>query len=151
MGSRIKACQLDPFADRTSCATMRANQPRFWFSSLAYVLIWALRRIGLGETDFANAKCGAIRLKRLKIGALVRISVRRVRIVRASACPRQGAFARPTPRRDERLPAPTRARHRKPPHRPKPMTVPPSGGALRLDHTPIAQTSGASHQGGHDP
>ena len=46
MGSRIKACQLDPFADRTSCATMRANQPRFWFSSLAYVLIWALRRIG---------------------------------------------------------------------------------------------------------
>ena len=71
----------------TSAATMRANQLRLWFYSMAYVLLCALRRIGLRDTDFANATCGTIRLKLLKIGALVRVSVRRIRIAMASACP----------------------------------------------------------------
>ena len=87
MENRIKECQLDLYADRTSAATMRANQLRLWFYSMAYVLICALRRIGLHGTDFANATCGTIRLKLLKIGALVRISVRRIKIAMASACP----------------------------------------------------------------
>jgi Transposase DDE domain group 1 len=87
MENRIKECQLDLFADRTSAATMRANQLRLWFYSMAYVLLCALRRIGLYDTDLAAATCGTIRLKLLKIGALVRISVRRIRIAMASACP----------------------------------------------------------------
>ena len=87
MENRIKECQLDLFADRTSTATMRANQLRLWFASMAYVLICALRRIGLQNTQFAKATCGTIRLKLLKIGALVRISVRRIKIAMASACP----------------------------------------------------------------
>jgi Transposase DDE domain group 1 len=87
MENRIKECQLDLYADRTSTATMRANQLRLWFASMAYVLICALRRIGLHDTDFAKATCGTIRLKLLKIGAIVRISVRRIKIAMASACP----------------------------------------------------------------
>src|SRR5262245_5983340 len=87
MENRIKECQLDLYADRTSAATMRANQLRLSFYSMAYVLLCALRRIGLHGTDFAHATCGTIRLKLLKIGALVRISVRRIRIAMASACP----------------------------------------------------------------
>ena len=79
--------QLDLYADRTSTATMRANQLRLWFYSMAYVLLCALRRIGLAHTQFATASCGTLRLKLLKIGALVRISVRRVKIAFASACP----------------------------------------------------------------
>ena len=92
MENRIKECQLDLFADRTSAATMRANQLRLWFASMAYVLLCALRRIGLVETQFARATCGTIRLKLLKIGAWVRISVRRVKIAMASACPYQPEF-----------------------------------------------------------
>ncbi len=92
MENRIKECQLDLFADRTSAATMQANQLRLWFASLAYVLMCGLRRIGLAHTQFANATCGTIRLKLLKIGALVRISVRRVVIAMASACPWQDEF-----------------------------------------------------------
>jgi hypothetical protein len=87
MENRIKECQLDLFADRTSAGTMRANQLRLWFYSMAYILLCALRRIGLHDTDLAEATCGTIRLKLLKIGALVRISVRRIRIAMASACP----------------------------------------------------------------
>ena len=94
MENRIKECQLDLYADRTSAATMRANQLRLWFASMAYVLICALRRIGLAETAFADATCGTIRLKLLKIGALVRISVRRIRIAMASACPAAEDWAR---------------------------------------------------------
>ena len=92
MENRIKECQLDLFADRTSAATMRANQLRLWFASMAYVLLCALRRIGLVHTRFAKATCGTIRLKLLKIGALVRISVRRIKIAMASGCPYQAAF-----------------------------------------------------------
>ena len=70
MENRIKECQLDLYADRTSTATMRANQLRLWFASMAYVLLCALRRIALHHTPFAKATCGTIRLKLLKIGAL---------------------------------------------------------------------------------
>jgi len=93
MENRIKECQLDLYADRTSTATMRANQLRLWFASMAYVLLCALRRIGLEKTNFAKATCGTIRLKLLKIGALVRISVRRIKIAMASACPAAVSWA----------------------------------------------------------
>jgi Transposase DDE domain group 1 len=93
MENRIKECQLDMFADRTSTATMQANQLRLWFASMAYVLLCGLRRIGLAHTQFAEATCGTIRLKLLKLGALVRVSVRRIKIAMASACPWQDAFA----------------------------------------------------------
>ena len=86
MENRIKECQLDLFADRTSTGTMRANQLRLWLSSMAYVLISALRRIALAATRFADATCGTIRLKLFKIGAQVRISGRRVKFSMASAC-----------------------------------------------------------------
>ena len=93
MENRIKECQLDLFADRTSAATMRANQLRLWFASMAYVLLCALRRIALQHTQFARATCGTIRLKLLKIGALVRTSVRRIKFAMASGCPYQRDFA----------------------------------------------------------
>jgi hypothetical protein len=93
MENRIKECQLDLFADRTSAATMRANQLRPWFAAMAYVLLCALRRIGLVHTQFADATCGTIRLKLLKLGALVRVSVRRIKFAMASACPWQNEFA----------------------------------------------------------
>jgi DDE family transposase len=93
MENRIKECQLDLFADRTSTATMRANQLRLWFASMTYVLLCALRRIGLAHTQFAHATCGTIRLKLLKLGALVRISVRRIKVAMPSACPFQHEFS----------------------------------------------------------
>jgi len=94
MENRIKECQLDLYADRTSAATMRANQLRLWFASMAYILLCALRRIGLAGTKFADATCGTIRLKLLKVGALVRISVRRIKFAMASACPAADDWAR---------------------------------------------------------
>jgi hypothetical protein len=87
MENRIKECQLDLYADRTSTATMRANQLRLWFYSMAYILLCATRRIGLHDTEFAKATCGTIRLKLLKVGALVRVSVRRIKVAMASGCP----------------------------------------------------------------
>ncbi len=92
MENRIKECQLDLYADRTSAATMRANQLRLWLASMAYVLICALRRIALAHTAFAKATCGTIRLKLLKIGALIRVSVRRVVLAMASGFPNQRDF-----------------------------------------------------------
>ena len=92
MENRIKECQGDLFADRTSTATLRANQLRLWFASMAYVLLCALRRIGLRHTQFAEASCGIIRLKLLKIGAQVRLSVRRVKVAMASAFPWQHEY-----------------------------------------------------------
>ena len=71
---------------------MRANQLRLWFASMAYVLIAALRRIGLAHTEFAQATCGTIRLKLLKIGALLRISARRIKIAIAWAAPAANAW-----------------------------------------------------------
>ena len=94
MENRIKEQQLDLFADRTSARTMRANQLRLWFAAMAYVLLCALRRIGLANTCFARATCGTIRRALLKIGALVRISHRRIKIAMASGCPYQAEFGR---------------------------------------------------------
>jgi hypothetical protein len=93
MENRIKECQLDLFADRTSAGTMRANQLRLWLASMAYVLLCALRRIGLQHTQFAAATCGTLRLKLLKIGALVRVSSRRIKLAMASAFPCQAEYA----------------------------------------------------------
>src|SRR5256885_9959276 len=93
MENRIKECQLDLYADRTSAKTMRANQLRLWFAAMAYVLLCAVRRIGLAHTQFARASCGTIRLKLLKVGALVRVSIRRIKVAMASACPYQNEFA----------------------------------------------------------
>ena len=92
MENRIKECQLDLYAGRTSCHTMRANQLRLWFASMAYVLIAALRRIGLAHTQFARASCGTLRLKLLKIGALVRITVRRIKLAMPSAFPYRAEY-----------------------------------------------------------
>jgi hypothetical protein len=92
MENRIKECQMDMFADRTSANTMRANQLRLWLSSMAYVLLCALLRIGLQHTRFARASCGSIRLALLKIGALVTKSARRIKFAMASGCPYQDDF-----------------------------------------------------------
>jgi Transposase DDE domain group 1 len=94
MENRIKECQLDLYADRTSTATMRANQLRLWLASFAYILVCAVRRIGLHHTRFANATCGTIRLKLLKIGAYVRVSVRRIKFAMASSCPAAAIWGR---------------------------------------------------------
>ncbi|MDA0236418.1 MAG: IS1380 family transposase [Proteobacteria bacterium] len=92
MENRIKECQLHLFADRTSTATMRANQLRLWFASFAYVMLEALRRIGLAGTELADATCESLRLRLLKIGARVKISVRRIHISMASSHPFQTAW-----------------------------------------------------------
>jgi hypothetical protein len=93
MENRIKECQMDLFADRTSTGAMKANQLRLWFASMAYVLTESLRRIALQSTDLANASCGTIRRKLFKIGALVTISVRRIKLAMASGCPYKATFA----------------------------------------------------------
>jgi Transposase DDE domain group 1 len=93
MENRIKECQMDMFADRTSTGTMKANQLRLWFASMAYVLLDSLRRRALQATDLANATCGTIRRKLFKIGALVTISVRRIKLAMASGCPYKAVFA----------------------------------------------------------
>jgi len=90
--NRIKEQQLYVFANRTSSFTMRADQPHLYFSSIAYVLMSALRRRGLQGTEFAQAQCQSIRLKLLKIGAQVRISVRRIYVSISSAYPYQDIF-----------------------------------------------------------
>jgi hypothetical protein len=92
MENRIKEQQLCLFADRTSCATMRANQLRLWLSSVAYTLLAALRQFGLKGTEMVHARCDTIRLKLLKLGALVRMTVRRVWISLSESCPYQRVF-----------------------------------------------------------
>jgi Transposase DDE domain group 1 len=92
MENRIKECQADLFADRTSAATLRANQLRLWLASFAYVLLCALRRIALKHTQFAKANCATMRLKLLKIGAMVRVSVRRIKLAMASSFPNQREY-----------------------------------------------------------
>jgi len=86
MENRIKE-QLMLFADRTSTAYLRSNQLRLYFSSVAYVLLQLLRHLGLQGTELAKAQCTTIRLKLLKIGALIRISVRKVWISLAGGYP----------------------------------------------------------------
>ena len=71
---------------------MRANQLRLWFSSVAYTLLQTLRRVGLKGTQLARAQCGTIRLKLLKIGALVKVSVRRVLVSLAAGYPYKTIF-----------------------------------------------------------
>jgi hypothetical protein len=93
MENRIKEQQLCLFADRTSAQTMRANQLRLWLSSVAYTLLNALRRLGLQGTTLAHAQCDTIRLKLLKIGALVRVTVRKVWLSFSTGCPYQEVFA----------------------------------------------------------
>jgi hypothetical protein len=92
MENRIKEQQLDLFADRTSAKSLRANQLRLWFASMAYLLMEALRRIGLKGSQLADATCGTIRLKLLKIGALVKLSARRLKIAMASVFPCQQEY-----------------------------------------------------------
>ena len=87
MENRIKEQQLDLFADRTSTHTLRANQLRLWLAALAYALMNELRRVGLAGTELARAQMGTIRLKLLKVGALVKLSVRRVRVSISRAWP----------------------------------------------------------------
>jgi hypothetical protein len=94
MENRIKEQQLSLFADRTSAATMRANQIRLWFSSVAYLLMQAVRRLALKGTEMEKAQCGTIRLKLLKIGAQVKITVRKVWVSLAEGCPYQDIFLR---------------------------------------------------------
>ncbi len=105
MENRIKEQQLCLFADRTSCRTLRANQLRLWFSTLAYVLLHVLRERGLQGTPLATARCDTIRTKLLKIGAAIAVTVRKVWVHFASACPSRTVFARVWQNlRDWRLP-----------------------------------------------
>ncbi|WP_293675021.1 IS1380 family transposase [Thiolapillus sp.] len=87
MENRIKEQQLGLFADRTSSATLRANQLRLYFSSFAYVLLHGLRRLGLTGTAFAKAQSTTIRLKLLKIGARLRLTARKVWLSFSEAYP----------------------------------------------------------------
>jgi len=91
MENRIKE-QLSLFATRVSAATMRANQLRLYFAALAYVLVEGLRRLGLQGTELARAQAGTIRLRLLKIGARIRITVRKIWVSLASSFPLRGLF-----------------------------------------------------------
>ena len=92
MENRIKEQQLYLFADRTSSHTMRANQLRLSFSSLAYTVLAALRRHGLAGTELESARCDTIRLKLLKIGAQVQVTVRKIWISLSEAYPYRKIF-----------------------------------------------------------
>ena len=93
MENRIKEQQLCLFADRTSAATMRANQLRLLFSSVAYTLMTALRRLGLKNTELATARCDTLRLKLLKIGAQIKVTVRKVWVSLSESWPYREIFA----------------------------------------------------------
>jgi hypothetical protein len=107
MENRIKEQQLGLFADRTSAHTMRANQLRLWFASVAYVLLNLLRTFGLKGTELARAQVGTIRTKLLKVGASVRVSVRRVVLSLSAASPVRELYARIVASLAENAPAPT--------------------------------------------
>jgi hypothetical protein len=92
MENRIKEQQLYLFADRTSTHLLKSNQLRLWFSTIAYVLMNELRRLGLSNTELKDAQCQTIRLKLFKIGALIRVTVRRVVVCFSSAYPYQRVF-----------------------------------------------------------
>lgn len=94
MENRIKEQQLYLFADRTSASTMRANQLRLWLSSVAYVLINGVRELGLKGTPLEKAQCHTIRNKLLKIGAAIRVTVRRVWISMSGSYPFMAIFQR---------------------------------------------------------
>lgn len=90
--NRIKEQQLDLFADRTSTGKMWSNQLRLYFSSIAYVLLQTLRRIALAGTEWEKAQCGTIRRKLLKIGAQIRVTVRKVWVSLSSGYPHAALF-----------------------------------------------------------
>ena len=92
MENRIKEQQLGLFADRTSCSGWWANQFRLLLSSCAYVLMEAVRRVGLVGTDLARAQVGTLRLKLLKIGTVIVRNTRRIRLFFSSAYPYQEIF-----------------------------------------------------------
>jgi len=94
MENRIKEQQLYMFADRTSTGKIRSNQTRLYFSSLAYVLVNALRRFGLKNTRLAKAQCHTIRLKLFKIGAQIRVTVRKIWVSFAEGYPYKDVFLR---------------------------------------------------------
>lgn len=92
MENRIKEQQLFLFADRTSAHLMRVNQVRLWMSSVAYLMLNELRRLALVGTELASAQCDTLRLKLIKIGARVRVSVRRIVVSLATGHPSQEIF-----------------------------------------------------------
>ena len=92
MENRIKE-QFVLFADRVSAATMRANQLRLYLSVMAYLLVCGLRRLGLRATHLAHAQVGTIRLRLLKIGAQIRVTVRKVWVRMSSSFPLQTLFS----------------------------------------------------------
>jgi len=92
MENRIKEQQLGLFADRTSTSWIRSNQLRLYFSSFAYILVHGLRRLGLQGTELAKAQCGTIRLKLFKIGAQIRVTVRKVWISFSESYPYHRLF-----------------------------------------------------------
>ena len=96
MGSITPEAQSPQRAQRPRpgiAGTMRANQLRLWFSAVAYTLLQVIRQFGLDGTRLARARCDTIQLKLLKIGASVRVTVRRVWLSMAQSCPNQGLFA----------------------------------------------------------
>jgi hypothetical protein len=92
MENRIKEAQLELFADRLSAHAFRVNQLRLWLATFAHVLVEALRRLALARSELARASTQTIRLKLLKIGAVVTLSVRRVRFALSETCPHQSEF-----------------------------------------------------------
>jgi len=86
MENRIKE-QMMLFADRTSTSWLRSNQIRLYFSTVAYLLMQALRRLGLAGTELAKAQCNTVRLKLLKIGAQIRITVCRIWVLLSTGYP----------------------------------------------------------------
>jgi hypothetical protein len=89
----LKEQKLDLFAGRTSTATLRANQLRLWFSTLAYLLVNQLRQVGLAGTELAAATCATIRVRLFKIGAVIRVTARRIWVCLSSAYPLPELFA----------------------------------------------------------
>jgi hypothetical protein len=92
MENRIKEQQLDLFADRTSCHNWWPNQFRLLLASLAYTLLEAIRRLALHDTELAHAYVGTLRLKLLKIGAVILSNTRRISFLLSSSCPHQDLF-----------------------------------------------------------
>lgn len=93
MENRFKEQQLELFSDRTSTHTFTGNQLRLWFSSLAYILMNALRLQCLAKTELQNAQVETIRIKLLKLGALITVNTRRILIAITSSCPYKHIFA----------------------------------------------------------